>query len=548
LLQGGLAQVMTHWRLAETPSPSLAAGWPKTFRNSVFECADGVWVHVMAAPEKVPLMRAELDRMGPERVAELNQAMGFEHLLFPNLGANIEAFLAHPSGAWLEALWAADISVQPAMELGQIYQDAQAREMGYVAEIDDPDLGPLLQPGPIVGLVPPMAIKGPAPRAGGAAPGWPQRPAPSGAPPAAKPLAGLRVIDFGQHLAGPFATMLMADLGAEVIKIESLEGDAMRPFEWAFIGCQRGKRALALNLKLPDARAIVHDLVREADVVLHNLRLPAAERLGIDYATLSAINPRLIYTHCSAYGSHGPRKDWPGYDQLFQALSGWESACSGEGNRPDWLRYGMMDHQCAMSAAYGTLLALIARRTTGAGQLVTASILGASIMTTSGVVIVRPDGSIGEGPPVDALQTGVGPGRRLYACADGWLALVADDIQLAGLGPDLEALFAADTVDVGLRLAHAAGASAAPARTGVSEAFLSDRRNAELGLAASYPHPRYGRLTQPGALVSMDGLPMVSDLAPPLLGQHTRAILAEAGYDAATVDRLGNEGVVVEAA
>ncbi|MDB6105723.1 MAG: putative acyl-CoA transferase/carnitine dehydratase [Gammaproteobacteria bacterium] len=548
ILQGGLAHTMAHWRMAETPTPSLAAGWPKRFRNSVFECADGVWLHVMAAPDNVPLMRQELDRMGDQTVTRLNHAMGFVHPLFPNLGANIQAFRAHPGQLWLNALWSSDVAVQPVLRLGDAYADEQARSMQYVVEVKDPAFGVTLQPASPIGVTPPMRLRSSAPASAGEAPVWKARQGQRQKPTASgKPLAGLRVLDFGQHLAGPWAPMLMADLGAEVIKIESLQGDAMRPFEWAFVGCQRGKRALACNLKDPAARDIIATLVRGADVVVHNLRLPAAERLGIDYPAFSAINPKLIYAHCSAYGPRGPRRNWPGYDQLFQALSGWEDACRGEGNPPDWLRFGMMDHQCAYAAAYGTLLALIERETTGRGQIVTASILGASLLTTAGAVLVTPVGVCNSLPPLDSLQTGVESGRRLYRCSDGWVALVAGADALDRLGVPLEPRLAALTVKDVLSLARTAGACAVEARTEAASVFLTDPRNIELGTVASYPHRHYGMLTQPGAFLSFDGIAMVSASAPPILGQDSRAILREAGFDGAIVDRFVNEGIIAQA-
>jgi crotonobetainyl-CoA:carnitine CoA-transferase CaiB-like acyl-CoA transferase len=399
-----------------------------------------------------------------------------------------------------------------------------------------------------VRLSPPMSIRGPAAKPVERPPEWSAREMSAASAPDAKPLAGLRVLDFGQHLAGPFGAMVMADLGADVIKIESSAGDPMRPYEWAFIGCQRGKRALACNLKEPASQRAIRALARDADVVVHNLRLPAAERLGLSYETLGAENPRLIYTHCSAYGSKGPRRDWPGYDQLFQALSGWEDATSGEGNPPTWLRFGMMDHQCAFAATFGTLLALIERETTGRGQPVATSILGASILTTAGSVLVRGDGSVTDAPRLDALQLGVSPGRRLYACADGWIAVVANDAALVRLGDGLEARLAAQRVADAVDHIERAGGVAVRALTDAGPDFLADPENVALGLSTSYPHPTYGVLTQPGAFLSMSGAPMVSDKAPTTLGQHGSAILAEAGLDPAAVKQMVDGGLVVQVA
>lgn len=553
LLQGGLAHSMTHWRMAEKPSASLATGWPKGSPNSIFRCSDGIWLHVMGAPDRVPLMRAELDRLGADEVTRLNLAVGFDHMLFPNFGANIAGFAAHPSTAWLEALWSSDIAVQPVLEPGELYFDQQVQTMAYAVEIDDPELGAMLQPSPAIGISPPIRIGRPQSTWGEQSPGWTtgNRPRASGE----KPLVGLRVLDFGQHLAGPYGAMLMADLGADVIKIESPGGDGMRPHEWAFAGCQRGKRALSCDLKNPAAAELIATLVKDADVVMHNLRLPAATRLGLDYDRLKAINPQLIYTHCSAYGPRGARKDWPGYDQLFQALSGWEIYSSGEGNPPDWLRFGMMDHQCAMSSVFATLLALIEREKTGRGQSVNASLLGAALFTTAGALLVRPDGEIGAMPAVDADQTGISPGRRLHQCADGWLALVADDAALARLeeslvvgdAGSLAAAFLRQEVNTAIAAVNEAGGIAVPARTNAAAPFLTDPENIEQGLVARYPHRHYGELTQPGGLLSIGGIPMVGERAPSILGEHSREIMTDIGYTVETQNQLIEGGIVVQA-
>ena len=135
--------------------------------------------------------------------------------------------------------------------------------------------------------------------------------------------------------------------------------------ERTFSGCQRGKRGIALDLKAPETRPVVEALARWADVVHHNLRYPAAKRLRIDYDSLRAVNPDLVYCHTSSYGPKGPRANWPGFDQLFQSASGWEYEGAGEGNRPMWHRFGMMDHQNALASLTATLLAVYHQRKTG---------------------------------------------------------------------------------------------------------------------------------------------------------------------------------------
>src|SRR5690606_22775806 len=179
----------------------------------------------------------------------------------------------------------------------------------------------------------------------------------------------------------------MADLGADVIKVEPPKGETMRPLaEGAFIGCQRNKRGLALELKQPAAAEIVRRLVGQADIVHHNMRMPAALKLGLDYATLNAIRPDLVYCHVSTYGPEGVRKDWPGMDQMAQAMTGWEKAGAGEGNPPHWHRFGFMDHLAAMASLFATLLALYRRDLTGEGQAVAASLLGAGVLSAGEVI------------------------------------------------------------------------------------------------------------------------------------------------------------------
>ncbi len=160
----------------------------------------------------------------------------------------------------------------------------------------------------------------------------------------------MKVVDAGAFLAGPLGPMLLADLGADVVKVEPPGGEGMRWVEWSFFGCQRGKRGVALDLKSPAARPALDALVAGADIFHHNLRMPAARRLGVDEASVRAVNPDIVYCHTSSYGPQGPRADWPGYDQLFQSSCGWEVAGAGEGNPPMWHRFGFMDHLCAMGS------------------------------------------------------------------------------------------------------------------------------------------------------------------------------------------------------
>lgn len=540
LLQGALAPTAMLWRRAEHPTPAFTASMAKGMRSPQFECADGVWLHVKSTPDNAPLMRAALDALGPDGMARCNEGIPGDHIC-PNFGANAHVFRTRPSAEWLADLWAADVAVQPDVPMGAIYDDEQANANGYVVPVDDPVLGQTRQPGPPLIVTPPMAVRSPAPRLGADdVPIWsPQRTASTPAD-TLPPLAGIRVVDFGAFLAGPFAAMLLADLGADVIKVEPLSGDIMRRVDGAFLGCQRGKRSLALDLKSPAAGEIVGALARWADIVHHNIRLPAAQRLGIAPNQLTAANPDLITCHVSSYGAVGPRKDWPGYDQLVQAQTGWEYEGAGAGNQPMWHRFGMMDHQGALASLLATLLGLYHRDRGHGGQAVSASILGAGMLTVS-ETIVGPDGKLTPFDRLDSQQLGVAPGRRLHQCSDGWIAVVADDAAIARL--DIDSLAARSVTDA-IAAVTAAGGTAVEARTAQRDSFFENPANRALGLVATYPHARFGALEMVGAFWHFDGRPALATRPHPEIGADSRAVLTDIGISSTDSAALIAAGVV----
>ena len=156
------------------------------------------------------------------------------------------------------------------------------------------------------------------------------------------PLHGITVVDLTSYIAGSYGAMMLADLGARVIKVESLEGDSFRELP-GFYGWNRGKRSIAVNVKDPDGRAIVHRLAEQADVVMENMRPGVVERLGVDYATLREVNPRIVYCSVTAFGSDGPYRDRPGFDPLIQAMSG-IMTLQGFGGPPAYVRTAITDY------------------------------------------------------------------------------------------------------------------------------------------------------------------------------------------------------------
>src|SRR5882724_9571197 len=223
---------------------------------------------------------------------------------------------------WLGVLAAADLPCGPVRTREQALRDPDARGLRLVVPLEDARLGATWQPGePALFSDTPAPRPRPAREPGAdtaavraAAPAW-RRPsfAPSGPPPRAC-LEGIRVLDLASFIAGPFCPMLLADLGAEVLKIESADGDPFRLAAFGFVGWNRGKRSLVLDLKRAEGREVFLDLARRADVVVDNFRAGVMERLGLGWETLRGVNPRLIHTSITGYGSSGPLATRPGFD------------------------------------------------------------------------------------------------------------------------------------------------------------------------------------------------------------------------------------------
>ncbi len=244
------------------------------------------------------------------------------------------------------------------------------------------------------------------------------------------PLSGVVVLDLGQYLAGPFGAMLLGDLGAEVIKVEPVRGDGMRMAGMPFLGCQRGKLDIAVDVKAPEGLEVVMRLAELADVVHHNMTKGTAARLGIDYEALRDRNPELVHCNTYAYGAEGPLSEFGGLDPLYQAACGleYEAGPVAEGNPPLYLRFGMTDTANAMVSAVGVLAALYHQRRTGEGQDLWTSLLNGAAVFSSDVFLTA-EGEPGPvRPGLDRNQTGVSPCYRLYDTQQGW-------IQVAAFGP-----------------------------------------------------------------------------------------------------------------
>ena len=392
------------------------------------------------------------------------------------------------------------------------------------------------------------------------------------------PLAGITVLDLTRALAGPFATMILGDLGADVIKVEDVwHGDDTRrwgpPFQGDdaayFLSINRNKRGLSVNVKTPEGRQILQRLAAGSDIVMENFRPGTAARLGLGYEELSRQNPALIYASISGYGQTGPSAGLPGYDAVAQAVSGMMSVTGEADGEPVRSGTSLADVGAGMWALIGILAALHARQATGRGQLVDISLLDGQVAWLTYVA-------------GKYFATGVTPGRygsahesvvpyQVFATADEPLMVAVGSDGLwrrftAATGLDeltddpryvtnpariqhrdtlipaiTQALAARGCAEWTDRL-NAAGVPAGPVNT--VPAALAQPQIAAREMVVELEHPVAGMLKMLGTPIKLSAQPASIRRPPPVLGQHTDEILAAAGYPADRIAELRAAGVI----
>lgn len=391
------------------------------------------------------------------------------------------------------------------------------------------------------------------------------------------PLAGVVVLDLTRALAGPYCTLMLGDLGADVLKVEPPGGDETRTWGPPFIGGEssyfltvnRNKRSLTLNLKAPAAREVLYRLVQQADVLVENFRPGTLARLGLSPEQALALNPRLIYTAVTGFGQDGPRRDQPAYDQILQGMGGVMSLTGTEESGPMKAGIPIGDLAAGMFAAFATVAALYERTRSGQGQVIDASMLAGQVALLSyqaGAYFAtgRPPRRTGNRHPL------IAPYETLPT-ADGYInvavaneAIWARFCQALGLealqhdprfatNPDRvtnrEALVAAITPR--LRELTMAEAIALLERAEVPcgpiydlAQVFADPQVEHLGLRATAAHPTAGRVQMPGLAYRLSRTPGSIRRAAPRLGEHTDEILAGAGYTPAEIAALRAAGAL----
>ena len=395
---------------------------------------------------------------------------------------------------------------------------------------------------------------------------------------ATKPLAGVRVLDLTRVLAGPFCTLLLGDMGAEVIKVEEPgKGDDTRrwpPFVGGeatyFLAVNRGKQSVTVNLKAPQGVALLRRLAARSDVLVENFRPGTMDRLGLGYRALRRLNPRLVYCSISGFGESGPEAHRAGYDLIVQGESGIMDLTGFPDGPPVKVGNSIADLVAGMSAAHGIVLALLARTRTRRGQKVEIAMLDvmASLLTyQAGLYFqtgARPTRKGNQHPSIvpyevfraaDAYLTLGVANNSLWkqCCAALGRADLAEDPRFAteasrvenraALAPILEEIFAARTADEWLKRLEAAGVPAGRIKS-VAEVCESEHLKAR-GMIVSLPHPTAGTVRVMGVPIRLHATPGAATAPPPLLGQHTDQVLRRVlGLRPAALARLRRDGVI----
>jgi len=590
LFQGVLLYTTQLWQEVERGGGAYHDVMAKTYppgihQTSLFECAGARWIHVSMMSGLTPLKSVD-DVIGLADAPDPLTATGLSPAEREALdGRRRAAFRTWDADELVDELRRNNHAVEVVSPAADVLRHPQTVANGTAATVVDPEVGPTTQMGvPIHLLGTPGRVQGPQPRPGqdtaevlASLPAAAARPAarvPGGEPETA--LGNVRVLDFGQYLAGPFAPMILGDLGADVVKIEPVAGDGMRSAGKPFIGCQRGKRSLALDLKQPPGLDVARRLITAADVVHHNMTRGVATRLGIDYRACQELRRDIVYCNTYAYGLADPLGRFGGLDPLYQASAGieYEAGATPDGNPPLYLRFGMCDTSNAMLSAVGVLIALLHRQRTGEGQELWTSLHDGGVLFSSDMWL-GPDGEPWARPHLDRGQHGTGPLYRLYRTQDdGWICIAApredqwralcevlgtpqlpDDPRFAtaagrranrdALEDTLQGAFLARTALQWTRALDDVGVpNEIPLDTLEGSAVLHDADNERLGLVAEYGHPVLGRLRQFGRLIAFSDTPGRIAGPPPLVGQHGRDILHEAGYRDDDIDALVGQGVV----
>jgi crotonobetainyl-CoA:carnitine CoA-transferase CaiB-like acyl-CoA transferase len=521
-------------------------------------------------------LRRDIDnvRNDPDRVGTAPENIVVLAHYHPEM---VEAVARFDSDDWVRVGREGGVPLQPVRTPEEALQDPALVAESAVVDVEHPEHGMLRQVGILYGLSrTPGRVQGPVPLVGehtaelraeaGRVAAAPASNETGPVQASAGPLDGVTVLDLGFAVAGPFGTQVLADLGANVIKVNATRDPWWHANHIAY-GANRGKRSICIDLKTTEGLAVLHRLVEKADVVHSNMRRDALRRLGCDEASLREVNPDIIYCHTRGF-DRGPRSDSPGNDQTGCSLAGvtYEDGGCREGGKPFWSLTSLGDTGNGFLSAIGVIQALYHRKLTGEPQSVDTSILNAGLLVAS-MASNRADGSALPRPHLDGMQLGLHPLYRLYQTADGWMCIAAlSQEQWVGLVETLGQASLNDDprfADAAARAAHGSelsallepgfrqrssrdlfdglDAKAVPceiADPDFSSHVFDDPEMRSRGLVVEQQHPKVGRFDTFGSTIFFSETPGRIWGPPPVVGEHTREIMLEHGYDTGEIEKL----------
>lgn len=543
--EGALTWAIPFWSSASEAKPSFHFVLPKDPVPLIFECRDGKFIHFVmgsagAKPKVYAALGIDTSAIDPNDSGQPTGA-GDPKKIFGDIDLLAAHAIKIDSADLLAALQRDGVAAELVMAPGEAWSDPQVIHAGLTETLADRTQRVGL---PVAGTI---ALRS-------AEPDRPDRRN-------HLPLSGLRVLDFGSFVGGPYGPQCLADLGADVIKVEPLSGEANRTIFKSFISTNRGKRSIALDMKSAAGREIIQQLISTSQIVTSNFRPGVTQRLGIDPQAIHAADPNKIVLEVSGYGRSGPKGALAGWDMVIQALCGLEHRGGGEGNMPLWARSTMVDYATGLLDAVAVLAALIANRNGRGGADLETSLLASGLFLQAELVRA-PDGSFVGAPMLNHAQTGFHPSECFYQAADGWIAIAARSEDMASrlsVALDLElpsrsqwgaaeedaiaGRIATRSARDWLDLFAKANIWAEPCvRHG--DAFLDDLSQSPRAAVVEIEETAHGRLRQIGPLFRLSSGECGAPATLAQVGEHTHALLGELGYGDAEIIALRDSGVI----
>ena len=547
LFEGALSWTRLLWGDFEKPTDVTRFVTPMDPYPLVFPGSDGAFIHIVVASAGSKYKMYQALEIDDPSVLPTDSGMPQPHGDPRNFYGDVDVLAEHAakisSGEMLKRIGGFGLPAEPVLPPGACWSEPQVEHNGIIAT----DADGTRHVGFPVNITFSKGVSKARPLSG------------------TRPLDGIGMLDFGAFVAGPLATVLLGDLGADVIKIETPAGDPTRGIVRSFNGANRGKRAIAVNLKTPEGLRIAQSLAERVDVVTSNFRSGVASRLGIGQEQLHAIRPDMVILESPAYGSTGPQAERAGFDQVMQALCGHEHRAGGRGNDPLWNRTNMVDIAGATLGAISAVLALYQRGRTGEGAAIEDPLVNAGIFLLSELA-QRPDGRFEGADQLNPNRSGYHPSEAMYQAEDGWIAIAARGSEAATRLADLlgiadrvqrdtrrwgdaEGELIAETVKIHtvdslLKLLDQEDIWAERCQQGMEAKVLEDPDLLRLAIVAASDHPTYGRVREIGTLMRFSRSAYGTTRHTPVYGEANAEVLRECGFSEAEIDDFTERKIV----